>query len=161
MHTGVEEVPAGMRGAARSPQPASGDSPALRASGDEALLRLIVDAAPLLIAYVDAEKRIQFANQTFLEFFGLGAAAVRGRPVAEVVGAEAAKVIGPYHAQALAGRRVSHESLIPFRGGRRQWMNVQLIPRVRDDGRTDGFLWLARDITPKHEIGRASCRESV
>jgi len=118
-------------------------------------LSLIVDAAPLLVAYVDAEQRIRFANRMFLEFHGLSATDVIGRPVTEVIGADAAGVVGPHHAEALAGRRVSHESLIPFPGGRTRWMNALLVPRTGADGHLDGFLVLARDVSARREAEEA------
>src|SRR5262249_23666777 len=52
----------------------------------EAQLRLICDAIPAAIAYLDDARRFRFANRRFAEMFGRASAEVIDRSVREVVG---------------------------------------------------------------------------
>ena len=50
----------------------------------EGLLRLIADASPMFIAYVDAKQRFRFANKTYAEAFGRPLKEIIGKPVKEI-----------------------------------------------------------------------------
>src|SRR5690606_12870488 len=55
----------------------------------EAELKLIVDTVPALVAYVDKHQRYVLVNQAYQKWFGVDPETVRGRSVADVVGAHA------------------------------------------------------------------------
>src|SRR5213078_221186 len=52
----------------------------------EKQLRIITDALPSLIAYVDRNRRYGFANRAYVEWFGLSAGDVLNKTMAEVIG---------------------------------------------------------------------------
>ena len=69
----------------------------------EAQLRLITDAVPALIAYVDSNQRFRFNNMAFERWFGLTREQVHGRHLKEVLGELAYQAINEHVEQALAG----------------------------------------------------------
>ena len=81
-----------------------------RADASARRLRMIIDAAPTLIYYVDREERVRFANQAFAERYGVSLRDLVGRPVAEAMGAERAQRIGTHLRAALAGTPSTFET---------------------------------------------------
>ena len=47
----------------------------------EEQLRLIVDALPVLVSYVDSELRFRFVNKRYEEFFGISSGSILGKHV--------------------------------------------------------------------------------
>ena len=62
----------------------------------ERRVRLITDALPVLVSFIDREERYRFANTAYETWFGAPAAAVRGRTVREVLGEAAYAVLAPH-----------------------------------------------------------------
>jgi PAS domain S-box-containing protein len=52
----------------------------------EQRLRLITNALPVLIAYVDSDQRYRFNNDAYLAWFGISSQDALGRSIREVVG---------------------------------------------------------------------------
>jgi PAS domain S-box-containing protein len=73
-------------------------------------LRLVTDAAPVMICYIDAEARYRFANRPFAERYGVTPEAIVGRRVADVVGAERYRTVEPHLRAALDGRPATFET---------------------------------------------------
>ena len=82
------------------------DKLAVQLARSEERLRLILDAIPAMIAYVDAGERYQFANRGYAEWFGLDKDSIVGRSIEEVFGPEAYAHVRPYLEQAAQGERV-------------------------------------------------------
>ena len=110
-------------------------------------LRLIVDAVPALIAYVDADGRYVFCNRQYAALFGLEPRQVVGRPVAEVVGAGTAASIEGGVRRALRGERVSFEAQFAPGGGAARDYLVQLVPDAEPDGHVTGYVGMMTDVT--------------
>ena len=116
-----------------------------RAAGEQRL-RTITDNLPVLISYVDAERRLQFANATFKEWIGIDPDAVIGQHLHEVIGPA---LLGPrqgYLDRALKGERVSFEIVSEANGVRRHLQNVY-VPDVQPDGSVAGLYALSSDVT--------------
>jgi PAS domain-containing protein len=109
------------------------DTAALRAS--EAQLQQVIDALPVLIAYVDRGGRYRFTNRTYEEWFGGPA---QGKTLEEVTGPKAYQTISPYVDQALRGETVTYESALSYPLGER-FINATYIPDKTTDGRVKGF----------------------
>ncbi|RPH36925.1 MAG: PAS domain S-box protein, partial [Planctomycetota bacterium] len=126
-----------------------------RQRGEEAVragaqqLRLIADALPSRISYVDREWRYVFTNRAYEEWFGCAAAGLVGKHIWEVLGDEAFEVLRPYAERALRGERVEYEALFPFKVGGARWMSTNYVPDVRPDGTIAGFFVLATDISAR------------
>ena len=113
----------------------------------EERLRLIMDAIPALIAYVDAGERYIFANRGYTEWFGIDPTQIIGRTIAEVFGSEAYAQIRPYIEQAASGEQVSYEYSRLNPAGRQVHARSALVPEVSPSGGVQGYFVLSIDIT--------------
>ncbi|TGE28108.1 PAS domain-containing protein [Hymenobacter metallicola] len=109
-------------------------------------LRLLTDALPVLISYVDRERRYQFTNEAYRTWFNQNPAALLGRPAREIIGEEAYAVVVPYMDRALAGERLSFTARMPYREDLVKYIQTDYIPEVRA-GEVIGFYTLVADIT--------------
>ncbi|RPD44154.1 PAS domain S-box protein [Hymenobacter sediminis] len=109
-------------------------------------LRLITDALPVLIGYLDRERRYQFANEAYRTWFHQDPAALLGRPVREVVGEHAYAAVASYMDRALAGEQLHFEATMPYREGFTKHIRTSYIPDVQQ-GIVQGFYTLVTDVT--------------
>ena len=123
------------------------DALAGQLSRSEERLRLIMDAIPALIAYVDAGERYRFANRGYTEWFGLDRDAIVGRSIEEVFGPEAYAQIKPYLEQAATGEQVSYEYSRTNAAGKQVYARSALVPEASIAGGVQGFFVLSIDIT--------------
>ncbi|KAB2965432.1 PAS-domain containing protein [Zoogloea sp.] len=123
------------------------DNVAAQLARSEERLRLIMDAIPALIAYVDAGERYRFANKGYAEWFGLDKDSIVGRSIAEVFGAEAYAQIKPYLDQAGTGEQVSYEYSRSSASGRQVYARSAVVPEASIAGGVQGFFVLSIDIT--------------
>jgi PAS domain S-box-containing protein len=119
---------------------------ALRSS--EKQMRLITDALPALISYVDADRRYQFSNKAYEEWFGHEA---QGKHLEEMLGTTAYKTISGYVDRVLAGEFVTYETEIPYKDGGTRFVNAAYIPDGRENGQVRGFFALIQDITERKD----------
>ncbi len=111
-------------------------------------LRLVTDAVPALISYVDAQGRYQFINQAYEAWFGRPREEAIGRHMRDVVGEAAFERLRPRVEAALAGERVAFEDEIPYREGTRH-VHGDYVPDTRPDGSVAGFYVLVTEITQR------------
>ncbi|MCR5889313.1 PAS domain-containing protein [Hymenobacter sp. J193] len=109
-------------------------------------LRLITDALPVLIGYLDHEEKYRFANHAYQAWFNQTPEELLGRPVREVVGEEAYAGVEPYIRRALAGERLSFSARMPYREGFTRHIHTDYVPDMRD-GQVVGFYTLVSDVT--------------
>ena len=115
-------------------------------------IRLVTDSVPLLLTYIDAERRYQFNNKAYADWFGYAPDFLVGQQVWEVVGAAAYEIICPYIDAALAGDRVSYETSLPYTQGGPRHVFTELIPDFGPEGQVRGVVGYVRDITRRREI---------
>jgi PAS domain S-box-containing protein len=117
-----------------------------RAAASTRRLRMIIDAAPTLIYYIDRDERFRFSNQAFAARYGLALRDVVGRQLAEVIGTDRAETLVPHLRAALAGRPVTFEIADgDDADGGRQYQ-VSYAPDA-PDGRVQGVIAVASDLT--------------
>ncbi|PVY39690.1 PAS domain-containing protein [Pontibacter virosus] len=121
-------------------------------------LRLITDALPVLIGYLDKEERYQFTNKAYESWFPIKADELIGRPVRDVVGESAYSGVKQYIDRALAGERLDFESRMPYREDFVKYIHTSYVPDIRD-GEVAGFYTLVHDIT-EPTIARLKLEES-
>jgi PAS domain S-box-containing protein len=127
-----------------------------RKQGEDALrrsekrLRLLTDALPVLIAYVDANQRYGFNNKGYEDWFGHPRKYVEGKHLRQVLGEKAYQAIRPRVEAALSGNLVTFEDFIPYRGAGRRYVHVTYVPD-RQDGRVRGFFALIQDLTARKQ----------
>jgi two-component system, sensor histidine kinase len=109
-------------------------------------LRLLTDALPVLISYVDREQRYQFVNESYRRWFGLDPATMVGRTVPEIIGHEAYAAAQDYITRALAGERLEFEAHMPYREDFVRHIHTDYIPDLQH-GVVKGFYALVADVT--------------
>ena len=110
-------------------------------------LRLITDAIPLLISYVDREHRYRFVNRSYTEWFGKLREEVIDKHLSEVLGDAAYQSLLPEVETVLSGEEVIFERLVPYKSGER-FIRVNYIPEFEPStGEVKGFYAFVQDIS--------------
>jgi PAS domain S-box-containing protein len=115
----------------------------------EAELRLITDALPVLIAFLDKNLRYRFVNQSYQKWFGLSPSAMLGKTMEEVFGREHAEACAQAVDLALSGKPAQIEVTRQHRCDGRRDVEMRFIPRFAEDGCVDGIHLFAADITER------------
>ena len=122
----------------------------------ERRIRLVTDAMPALIAYVDAEERYQFVNEPYRQWLD--------RPVVEILGRSMGDLLTPelydrrkgYADRALAGERVDFEvELTPSGSTAPRYAHVSFVPHRGEARQRLGFFTLMQDITERRRADAA------
>ncbi|CAA9576147.1 Adenylate cyclase [uncultured Synechococcales cyanobacterium] len=121
-------------------------------------LRLITDALPACISYVDANRRYQFVNRTYEVWFSRNRDEILGKSVHELLGEAAYQVAEPYINQAFEGQTVTLEAEIPFSLGKKQ-ISATFIPDFDCNAQVRGFYGLITDIGDRKRAEAASILE--
>ena len=118
----------------------------LRAS--EAELRLVADAMPVLIAFVDRGLVYRFANAAYRLWLGQAPETVVGRSIAEVLGPAEFAVRREALMRALAGEEVRIEREWRWPDGRVRIADIRYMPRRAAEGdEPDGLYVFVHDVT--------------
>ena len=121
----------------------------------EQQLRLLFDALPAVVAYIDRELSFRYFNRTLCEWFGLSSEQIRGRSCSDLLGERVDDALKPRIQLALTGTPVQFESELDFRYGGRRAVEMRFIPDLRSDGTIAGCVALAHDITARHKQEQA------
>lgn len=124
-------------------------------------LRLIADNIPALVAYVDAERKVVFANHRYGAAYGVDADQVEGIAVADLLGPDVYAQSERFMRDVLGGTGGTFERLVTHTGAVR-WERVSYMPEAAADGSIVGFIALAEDITElkraQHTFARSEMR---
>ncbi|HEY9847107.1 MAG TPA: PAS domain-containing protein, partial [Candidatus Caenarcaniphilales bacterium] len=121
-------------------------------------LRLIADALPALVGYVNANRCYQFINRTYEVWFNRSRNEILGNPVRQLLGEAVYQRIEPYINQVFQGQTVSLEAEIPFPLGKR-YISATLIPDFDANAQVRGFYSLITDISDRRRAEQASILE--
>ncbi|MFN6498647.1 MAG: AAA family ATPase [Nostoc sp. DedQUE01] len=121
-------------------------------------LRVITDALPVCITYVDADQRYRFANRTYEEWFHRSRGEILGKHICENLGEASYQVVQPYINQALAGQITTYEAEIPCVYGKK-YISNSLIPDFDSNGQVKGYYGLITDISDRKRAEEASILE--
>ncbi len=133
---------------------------ALRRSEEQ--IRLVTDAMPALIGYVDQDQRYRFVNQRYAEWFERPQDQILGRSMRELLGAPLYARFRPRIERALAGElvRFDHrlqpeERVTQYNADAVLHLDVTYVPRIGPDGQAEGFYILVIDITEQKQAQEA------
>ncbi|MGI8811230.1 MAG: PAS domain S-box protein [Pyrinomonadaceae bacterium] len=131
---------------------------ALRRS--ESQLRLVANAIPLLVSFIDSEKRYRFVNRGYAEWFNIPFDKLVGMHLSEVIGQAAFETLLPEIERVLSGEEVSVERSVPYRTGER-FIRLNYVPQKEGENVT-GFHSFVWDISARkageRELRRARSR---
>lgn len=133
----------------------------LRRSAEEALrrreaeMKMITDALPVLIGYVDRDERYRFNNRHYLEWFGHTPDWLYGKRLIEVVGERAYEERREQIKAALAGERLVFEAFMPHQDGKPRQALMHYLPHRDAEGHVQGFFVLAQDVTERWQAEQA------
>ena len=117
----------------------------------ESDLRLIMDATPALISYLDTDFRYLRVNKTYENWFGVTAERVLGHKVLEIIGEKAWNIVRPYLVRALAGEPVNFDQAIPYEKGKPRWVHASYIPNKDSNGNIKGIVVHIVDIEERKQ----------
>lgn len=120
---------------------------ALRRSEEQ--LRLITDALPVLICYIDEEQRYRFTNHTYEDWFQCSVEQLLGHRIQDVLGKADYQQMQPHIEAALEGQRVTCEVVMTPPDGRQRDVSVTYMPDIGDDHTIKGMFGLISDISDR------------
>ena len=120
----------------------------------EKQLRLITNALPVLIAYIDDRQRYRYNNRTYEIWFGRPRYTLQGKTIEEVIGRDNYQKILPHIETALAGQSISFETQLVAANGSSYWISATYIPDFDADGEVKGFFSMVDDITERKAVDR-------
>lgn len=106
----------------------------------------LVDALPMLVAYVDRDRHYREVNATHERWFAMRREDIVGHELGDVLGVEAHAAIEPYVQAALRGEPVHYETSATF-GGELRYLAGEHTPDTDHGDRVRGFFALIRDVT--------------
>ncbi|WP_136679624.1 cache domain-containing protein [Neptunomonas sp. XY-337] len=113
--------------------------------------RLILDALPADILYLDTSLTYLFVNQGYAQRLGLQKEAIIGKHLRPVIGKTQLDQLMPLFEAALAGKTVVHE-ITSGQGGAVKIEKLTCIPCGSENDQVDGLLLLIFDITNEREV---------
>ena len=111
-------------------------------------LRLITDALPVCISYVDVNQRYRFVNRTYEVWFSCSRDEILGKHARELLGEAAYQIIEPHIDRVLAGQTTIYEGVIPYPFGNR-YVSASLIPDFDRNAQVRGFYGLIADTSDR------------
>ena len=93
------------------------------------------------MAFIDTERRYQFVNERYEQFFDVKFSDLKGKLVAEVLGPESYERISKIHSKVLAGEDVSLREKVTLRNGRVLQLEIKYVPNQNQrTGQINGFF---------------------
>ncbi|MGB0732908.1 MAG: NahK/ErcS family hybrid sensor histidine kinase/response regulator, partial [Pontibacterium sp.] len=120
---------------------------ALRES--EQNIRIYTDNVPVLIAYLDPERRYLFVNKAYADTFGVDRHNIAGISCSKVLPPGVYEERAPFIREVLAGKRQRFETTLPSHDGNARYAEVTYIPHIGDYGDVLGYFTLYQDITER------------
>jgi two-component system, NarL family, sensor histidine kinase DevS len=122
-------------------------------------LRRIVDNLPAMVSFWDADGRNGYANQAYVEWFGIAPDQLLGMHVSELLGPELFGRNRPHIEAALRGERQQFERTQLDAAGRTRLVQSTYVPNIVG-GLPAGFFVMSNDITERSRTEHA-LQESI
>lgn len=126
------------------------DSESLVAASEKRL-KLLTDNLPVLISYLDQERKFQFLNATFQHWFGRDPTALLGRHLVDGIGHDNYYTAEPHLDKAYRGQIATYELKTPINGSLHT-LETTFLPELAQDGGVVGIYSLTHDTTRLKEI---------
>ncbi len=113
----------------------------------ERQIRTITDSLPVLITYMDKDRRLQYVNKTAEDWYGFPTSEVVGKTVASLLGEEVHGRLEPYINKAVAGEHVTFEETIRYPDHKTRNVQISFVPDIAEEGELGGYFGLVVDLT--------------
>ncbi|MBL8708903.1 MAG: PAS domain-containing protein [Rhodospirillaceae bacterium] len=117
--------------------------------------RIVTDNVPVLIAYIDRERRYRFTNRPYQAALMVAPGETEGRLVSDVLGEARYQQLKPHIDAALDGRMQVFEIEFPTNDSKIEIARGTYIPHVDESGQVLGFFLLYVDITERRQAEAA------
>jgi two-component system CheB/CheR fusion protein len=114
----------------------------------QAQLELLANAEPMMILFVNNQRRVAFSNTAYRDWFGFVPEDSDRHGLAAALGESAAVTLESYADTALAGRAISCELDLAHDGDEKRVLKVNLVPH-QADGEVLGFYALMYDVSAR------------
>jgi PAS domain S-box-containing protein len=118
-----------------------------QASESEEFIEFLSNSVPAMIFYIDKHQCYKSYNDTFMQWYGVGATEAVGLHVRDFIGEAAYTRIQPRLLEALAGQQVSFEMQAPHRINPDRWLSIVYTPDIQNNGTVAGVIVHATDVT--------------
>ncbi|MGI0484022.1 response regulator [Pantanalinema rosaneae CENA516] len=122
----------------------------------EAQLRLITDALPVMISYIDRHHCYRFVNRGYEEWFQLPREELQNRHMRDLIGESLYQELLPKLTLALAGQTVTYENTLP-RQGKLYNLEITYVPHY-EGSEVQGAYVLIQDVTERKQLERQLLR---
>ena len=121
-------------------------------------LELLSDTVPALISYVGTDLRYVSCNAEYSKWFGVPRQEIVGRPMRDVLGEAAWRVVEPHVERVLAGQATEFETEVDYRYGGKRSIHARYTPHRGPDGEVIGIACLVTDITARRQAEHTRAR---
>jgi PAS domain S-box-containing protein len=118
-------------------------------------LRLMTDALPALIAYINQHGQFEFANRRAEEWYERPRNKIEQQSARDVLGSAEYERQSDYFTRALSGHSVSFEVEQTMPNGRKRIFTKNFVPNRDDHGDVLGFYALEQDVTEQRRTATA------
>jgi len=117
-------------------------------------LRLITDALPVLVSYIDKEHKFRFNNKTYEEWFKVKSESINGLFIRDVIGEQAYNKVKVHIEKALNGEFVHFQEEVFYSEAGRRFISGYYVPHF-EGGTLLGFYAMITDISERKKIEEA------
>lgn len=117
----------------------------------ETQLRLITDSLPILIAQLDSDECILFANKSFCDLLKRSFSEIKGQSFKSLLGEERYSANAQYLKKVLKGETTTYERVVEI-NGRMETIQITLVPEMDTTGKVLRFVLVASNVTQFKEI---------
>ncbi|OOG61883.1 GGDEF domain-containing protein [Rhodanobacter sp. B04] len=111
----------------------------------------ILRGAPVLLAYLDADQRFRYVNETHRSWLGIDPQAMLGRRLVDVVGKRNHQLASAALEKAYAGHMASYEGEL-YNGSERRYAHGNFQPDIDTAGQVRGVFTALVDITERRTL---------
>ena len=117
----------------------------------EQQMRLITDALPALMAYVDRDERYLFVSRGYEMWYRRPRHSIVGRTLREILPSDQVyQMLRPHIDAVLAGKTATFCSQVTYPDGQTREVDATYSPDVGADGKVNGFAVLVTDVSERH-----------
>jgi diguanylate cyclase (GGDEF)-like protein/PAS domain S-box-containing protein len=110
-------------------------------------LRLVTDALPVVISYIDNEQRYQYNNAAYEKRFCISRESTINKHIADVIGQSAYEKTKQHIETALTGQEINFEYTDKNQDGEHSIYDVLYVPHIDSNNKIVGLYILSDDIT--------------